>query len=83
MSLWLLKSEMEPLKTSTDDVIIEATVPECAGEILYRRYTSGKTILFDVEVSFRNHRGEDVAKGIFHYYCKKDCSIGNLSWQAN
>lgn len=79
MSLWLIKSDMQYLKPSTDDVFVEAIIPEEREATLINRYHEGKTILLDVDVSFKNGRDEDVATGRFRYYCKKKNALANTA----
>lgn len=75
MSLWLIKSEMEYLMPSTEDVIVEANIPTEIIEATNKRYHAGSTILLDVDISFKNPAGKDVAKGKFRYYCKKKITL--------
>jgi methyltransferase (TIGR00027 family) len=75
MSLWLIKSEMEYVMPSTEDVIVEANIPTEIIELTNKRYHAGSTILLDVDISFKNPTGKDVAKGKFRYYCKKKASL--------
>lgn len=75
MSLWLIKSDMQYLKTSVDDVLIEAEISEDKHQLLSDRYHNGNTILINVDITFKNLRSEDIAKGTFHYYCRKKSKL--------
>lgn len=79
MSLWLVKSDMKYLKPSTDDVVVEAIIPEDLGEAINKRYHNGQIILLDVAVTFKDLRNTDVAQGTFRYYCKKKNSLAPVS----
>jgi len=71
MSLWLIKSDMTYLKPSVENVYIEACITEEKHEQIIKRYNNGSTILLDIEISFKTQDFEEVAKGMFRYYCKK------------
>lgn len=79
MSLWLIKSDMKYLKPSTDDLIVEAIIPDDAGEMINKRYHNGQTILLDVKITFKDLRDRPIAIGTFRYYCKKKNSLSTVA----
>jgi len=75
MSLWLIRSDMQYFRPSTDDVFVEASIPEEMGEMLNKRYHKGRMILLDVLVTFKDIQQNEIAKGTFRYFCKKKNSL--------
>lgn len=71
MSLWLVGAEMKYRMPSTEDLLIEATVPIENMVSYNRRYHEGKSLFVTIPVSFFTKRKEIVAEGSFRYYCKK------------
>lgn len=77
MSLWLTGTEMKYFIPSTDDIIIEAVINDVNQNELNQKYHAGKSIFFDVNVSFRLTNGIKAAEGIFKFYCRKKKLLTN------